>query len=76
MSSSLRESLAPQVSLLRHCGADVLTATSFAAYMVTRASNFCQQLIARAMSPQRLIGGCKWAIGAVVSGLRPHVSAG
>lgn len=76
MSSSLSESLALQVSLPRHRGADVLTASSFAAYMVTRASNFCQQLIARAMSPQRLIGGCKWAIGAAVSRLRSHGSAG
>jgi hypothetical protein len=70
------ESLGPQVSLPRCCGAAVLAATSFAAYMATRASNFCQQLIARAMSPQHLIGGCKWAIGAVVSELRSHVSAG
>lgn len=75
MSSSLSEPLAFQVSLPRRCGADVLTAPSFVAYIVTRASNFCQQLIARAMSPQRLIGGCKWAIEAVVSGLRSQGSA-
>lgn len=43
---------------------------------ITHTNKFCQHLIMRVMSPPCLTGGHKEVIGAMVSGLRSHFSAG